>query len=372
MKELLALCYIVKNEAVLLDKSIGALYHAVDEINILDNGSYDEVNKIAVKYGANVLCDGNANFDKAKNYYFRMANTKWILALDADEEMQVSDVKKLKTFIAQLPPNIMGVYLPRFEYIGNGKWSEIKILRVLRNIDGIEFEDRAIHSTPSKSFKKVNGEVTEFYAPIHHMDVFYKGRAISKRMRNIEKLTEALLTETSNYQLMNYLALEYAALQKYDKAEEVFRMAMKFSKPTEKLKRAWIYMAQMYYMMGEYQEAKKVMMEIFNIDLRWNETKYNVLAKIEHKLGNIEKAFEFVNLSYQYNKNSPSTMLNIGYLLLSNNNPSYDLWVRKAIELNPYILDERIYQEGEIPCIYIQQSAFLDFASHEYLRMLSL
>ena len=247
MKELLALCYIVKNEAVLLDKSIGALYHAVDEINILDNGSYDEVNKIAVKYGANVLCDGNANFDKAKNYYFRMANTKWILALDADEEMQVSDVKKLKTFIAQLPPNIMGVYLPRFEYIGNGKWSEIKILRVLRNIDGIEFEDRAIHSTPSKSFKKVNGEVTEFYAPIHHMDVFYKGRAISKRMRNIEKLTEALLTETSNYQLMNYLALEYAALQKYDKAEEVFRMAMKFSKPTEKLKRAWIYMAQMWH-----------------------------------------------------------------------------------------------------------------------------
>lgn len=372
MKKLLAICYLVKDEAAILEHSLASVCGVADEVNIIDNGSSDNLQEIAQKYGAKIIRNAELDFDKAKNCFFSASESEWILSLDSDEEMRIEDIEKLKDYLVTLPEDVRGVYLPRFEYIGCGRWAEIKILRVLKNNCGTKFENIAIHSTPSKSIKQGKGRITEMYAPIHHMDVFYKGRALEKRKRNIDRLVIVLEEDVHNYQLMNYLALEYSAIGDFDRAENLLKRAQEVTlavRPGERARRAWLYLAQLYYFLGEYDKAKGVINEILDFDLYWNETKFNVMAKIEHKLENPVKALQYVDESLKC-ANSPGALINKGYLLKRLGDSESEYFIEQAKKRNPYWNNPIIWDIGEKPCIYDQQCLFLDFDTEELKSLL--
>jgi glycosyltransferase involved in cell wall biosynthesis len=82
---------IVKNEAQNLDRCLASVKPYVDELIVVDTGSTDETIAIAQQYGAKVShfewCD---DFALARNYACSLASGDWILTLDADEELEVS------------------------------------------------------------------------------------------------------------------------------------------------------------------------------------------------------------------------------------------------------------------------------------------
>ena len=69
MRLRISACYIVKNEAARLSRSLASLTGAVDEIVVVDSGSTDDTVKIAEEYGALVFqfpwCD---DFSAARNF----------------------------------------------------------------------------------------------------------------------------------------------------------------------------------------------------------------------------------------------------------------------------------------------------------------
>jgi tetratricopeptide (TPR) repeat protein len=81
---------IVKNEQQNLARCLASVRSQVDEMIVVDTGSEDGTIAIAQQYGAQIKhfqwCD---DFAAARNFAIAQASGKWILMLDADEELVV-------------------------------------------------------------------------------------------------------------------------------------------------------------------------------------------------------------------------------------------------------------------------------------------
>ncbi len=94
-----SLCMIVKNEERFLDQCLASVRDAVDEIVVVDTGSSDRTIEIAKRYGATVLeREWRDDFAWARNESIAAATKRWILILDADEELMPAS----KTVLRQL------------------------------------------------------------------------------------------------------------------------------------------------------------------------------------------------------------------------------------------------------------------------------
>ncbi len=87
MKQLrISACYIVKNEADVLQKSLESIRGQVDDILIVDTGSTDGTQEIAKNAGAHVITYAWKNhFAEARNYALSQLEADWVVFLDADE-----------------------------------------------------------------------------------------------------------------------------------------------------------------------------------------------------------------------------------------------------------------------------------------------
>lgn len=93
----ISLCMIVKNEAANLPRCLASAQPWVNEMIVVDTGSEDQTVAIATDWGATVIpfqwCD---DFAKARNVAIAAAQQDWILVLDADEVLVVSDPPALQ------------------------------------------------------------------------------------------------------------------------------------------------------------------------------------------------------------------------------------------------------------------------------------
>ena len=93
-------CYIVKNEAAVLARSIESLQGNVDELLVVDTGSTDDTVALARRYGARVLqYIWQDDFAEARNFAIDQAEGDWIVFPDADEYF--ADVKPLRPLLAE-------------------------------------------------------------------------------------------------------------------------------------------------------------------------------------------------------------------------------------------------------------------------------
>ncbi len=82
----IAACYIVKNEAAVLAKSMESIQGQVDEIVVADTGSTDGTQEIARSFGARVIsCAWQEHFALARNFALDQLDADWVVFLDADE-----------------------------------------------------------------------------------------------------------------------------------------------------------------------------------------------------------------------------------------------------------------------------------------------
>lgn len=139
----LTLCMIVKNEERFLAQCLGSAKDVVDEIVVVDTGSTDRTVEIAESFGATVLRrEWRNDFAWARNQAIEAATRRWILMLDADEELLPESYESLRT-LKTVPASIAGMWLRCFnesdDYEGTGAMSHL-LVRIFPNRPEVRFK----------------------------------------------------------------------------------------------------------------------------------------------------------------------------------------------------------------------------------------
>ncbi|HVA27041.1 MAG TPA: glycosyltransferase, partial [Candidatus Baltobacteraceae bacterium] len=147
----LSVCMIVKNEERFLAQCLRSIADVADEIIVTDTGSTDRTIEIAKSFGATVIeCEWRNDFAWARNQSLELASKRWILSLDADEE--VTPESKASLVALKTAPAYREAVWVRFlnksdDYKGTGAMSHA-LIRIFPNDPDIRYRG-LIHEYPT-------------------------------------------------------------------------------------------------------------------------------------------------------------------------------------------------------------------------------
>lgn len=220
-------CYIVKNEAGVLGKSLESLAEAVDEIVVVDTGSTDATKEIAAQYGAQVFdfC-WQDDFAAARNFALERASGEWIVFLDADEAFSFGEGSSLRQIIAE-NQSAQGILVKLFD-IDEDKGGEIMaayfVLRIFRHEKSLSYEGR-IHEELRQDGADLENLSVAGEEHIHICHTGYKSSlSRQKAERNLHLLLEELAKTDNKERLYAYLADAYLGMGDEAKALVYARM----------------------------------------------------------------------------------------------------------------------------------------------------
>ncbi|MBJ6362713.1 glycosyltransferase [Paenibacillus sp. GCM10012307] len=218
-----SLCMIVKNEEAVIGRTLEKADRYVDEIVIVDTGSTDRTKEICRKHKAKIYdFKWTASFAEARNYGLGKAAGKWILWLDADEELEVEDEQLWRSSLEQSTPLLWAV--PIINYYGKEPADPNRAYfaaqhRVFRNGAGLRFagaihEQLQVGQIPDDAL-----ELRQLPARIHHygyMDAITGEK--NKHHRNLSLLEREKANEDYSPWVDYHLASEYYRVNQYEEA----------------------------------------------------------------------------------------------------------------------------------------------------------
>lgn len=206
----IALAMIVRNEGSRLHECLKNIKHTIDEIVIVDTGSDDNTVEIAREYTDKVYhftwCD---DFSAARNYAVERVNCDWVLSLDADERMDMSD-GDLRALIEHQERE--AYCLPLHAIQDDCNFDRFMVLRLFKNT--YRFKG-AIHEQIIIDDPNVLGYA--LHPVIWHSTVSTKERR-ARRGRNIALLEKAVSASPDDPFLQYYIGAEWLGLGRTDKA----------------------------------------------------------------------------------------------------------------------------------------------------------
>lgn len=196
-----SLCMIVKNEEQYLEQCLASIGGAVDEICVVDTGSSDRTIEIAKRFGARV--EGHAwrdDFAWARNKAIDMATKRWIIMLDADEELAPEGRASLAR-LKSTPAGTCGLYLRcenlSDDYKGTGTMSHL-LARIFPN------NPRIRYTSPIHEYITIDGKETGIDTKLSDIRIIHHGYLagiVSKRdkaSRNLAMIRRACDDEPDN------------------------------------------------------------------------------------------------------------------------------------------------------------------------------
>ena len=225
----ISLCYIVKNAAQDLKRSLESVAKYVDEIIVVDTGSTDSTVKVAQNFGAKIFHEPwQDDFATPRNVALNNATGDWIVFLDADEFFVNDTAKNLRTAIKNAKRNnIVGLYI-RWINVDADNDNKIIVadsaLRVFENVPGLHYVGK-IHEVPY-----IGEEILANVAmiPSDMLTLWHTGYSKSiirsKLERNLKPLLEELATSDKPERTYNYLADCYYGLEDFANAEKFARL----------------------------------------------------------------------------------------------------------------------------------------------------
>jgi glycosyltransferase involved in cell wall biosynthesis len=149
MPKTLSVTLITRNEAANLPCTLASVRWAA-EIVVVDSGSTDATLAIAREAGARVFEESWKGFAAQKNSAIAHTTGKWVLSLDADEEVSAELAEEIQALLAG-EPAFSAYRIPRLNhFLGRplrhgGYWPDPK-LRLFRR-GAARFADRPVHET---------------------------------------------------------------------------------------------------------------------------------------------------------------------------------------------------------------------------------
>ena len=168
----LSVCMIVKNEERFLEQCLRSIQDVADEIIVADTGSTDRTVEIAKSFGAIVVeREWRDDFAWARNQALDQATKRWILVLDADEELtpqSKASLEALKTVPAWHMAVWVRIYNKSDDYVGTGDMSHA-LVRVFPNDAAIRYRG-LIHEFPT-----VNGDINGLKGASSPISIIHHG-----------------------------------------------------------------------------------------------------------------------------------------------------------------------------------------------------
>ena len=217
-------CYIAKNEADNIEKSLQSIVDIVDEIIFVDTGSTDATIAIAKKYNAVVYSFlWSDDFSAPRNFALSKASGDWIIFIDADEYFPQDCRNNLQLIIEkQFQQGYDGACLIRRYDIDVDKGGEVLadtlVIRVFarknkRNYHGLIHEELWDAGEPIKELLII---------PPEQVKLLHTGYSTTKTeekaKRNLALLEKELMDGTKPERIYMYLADAYKGLGDMDKA----------------------------------------------------------------------------------------------------------------------------------------------------------
>ncbi len=140
-RPLISLCMIVRNEEKLLPRALASARPWVDEMVVVDTGSRDATVQAARELGARVSSHPWQNhFARHRNRSLELARGKWVLILDADEELDQQEAPLLRRALAETQSE--GFLLRVLNHLPGGHQSTRLAPRLFRNLPHLRFQGR--------------------------------------------------------------------------------------------------------------------------------------------------------------------------------------------------------------------------------------
>jgi hypothetical protein len=184
---LLSAAIIVKDEAHFLRNCLTSISEVLDEIVVVDTGSADDSIEVARSFGAvQGLHPWGNDFAAARNTALDLATGRWILYIDADEQLKHGDAAAMRD---ELESSTDAVSL-RVWFRTRPIWSPYREYRLWQHRPDIRFNGR-IHETMVPDITRVASTEglairgTELFRIVHFG---YEGDRTAKHHRNLPML----------------------------------------------------------------------------------------------------------------------------------------------------------------------------------------
>ncbi len=164
---------IAKNEADRIADVINAVKEIADEIIVIDSGSEDDTCKISINAGAKVMFNQWQGYGQQKIFGENQCRNKWILNIDADEEVSKElcvEIKKI--FAERIDEKIAGFRVKivnkfRFEKKPK-KWAYYYNQFRLYNKELAGFKNSAIHDSVTLRHDQGDRLISQLKNIIYH------------------------------------------------------------------------------------------------------------------------------------------------------------------------------------------------------------
>ncbi|MCX5911893.1 MAG: glycosyltransferase, partial [Deltaproteobacteria bacterium] len=301
----LSVCMIVKNEEHHLGDCLKSAQGFADEIVVVDTGSTDNTVKIANSFGAKVIHSNWRNdFSYSRNISLDQATCRWILWLDADDRVPLSEGKKINTL--KTSPTDRAFYL-RIRNVRPGGFGEQWFqLRMFPNHPEIRFE-RKVHEQIVFSIHKLHFTLIREDICIDHVGYMDGIQQKTKALRNRDILMAHLPHYREDPAYVSALGDSFYINGDFSGAIEWYKKVLEIPEGVEKQRdvylQAYTSIALCYQNLGDSHTA----FDWIEKSLAANPKKIDSLflaAEIKEKNGDWEDAVEF----YKHVVTTPSAL----------------------------------------------------------------
>ena len=209
---------IVKNEEQNLERCLASARSHVDEMIVVDTGSQDDTITIAQQYGAQIQyfqwCD---DFAAARNFAIAQASGKWILMLDADEELVV-DFEDWRKQLS-LDQSALAYWIPLTDL--HQAMTNLPTLRLFRNLPDLRYTGR-YHEQLLYREQPIPTELTQDVKSLKILHYGYEEQLLLQKNlnRDIPLLERVRQQEPLSLLLLMTLADTYLRTDQVEKARE--------------------------------------------------------------------------------------------------------------------------------------------------------
>lgn len=228
-------CYIVKNEAEALCRSIKTIQNQVDEIVVVDTGSEDNTIVVAEKAGAKIYHFlWQDDFAMARNFALDKLTGDWVVFLDADEYFSEDTADNLRHIIMAQGREI-NLLLVQRQDVDEARQPLMKLYvpRIFRIRDDLRYVG-AIHEELRQNRNVVEGIAQISPEALTLIHTGYAGAlGTVKARRNLALLQREMGRSSHPEQYYGYLAEAYDGLAEREKAMEYAYLDIARGRQTE-------------------------------------------------------------------------------------------------------------------------------------------
>lgn len=223
-------CLIAKNEAENILRCLESLRGITNEVIVVDTGSNDNTEELALNYGAKVYhFQWDNDFSNARNFALDKTKSDWIIFIDADEYFEVNTRKILGKALKQVNKNkefdAILCKMINTEGFNGKKISENPTLRIFRGNCGIRYKG-AVHEQPYKGNNPLRIiSLTEFPLIIYHTG-YSSTLLLEKTKRNLKILENEVENNNITNQTYYYISSMHSNLRNFDEAINYARLAL--------------------------------------------------------------------------------------------------------------------------------------------------